>query len=192
MNAVQETTEQIVRRLAALLSKTDEPLEIRVRDHNGRIYWTAKPCSEAAPYLVGKGGGHVKAIQHLFTGFGRACGGDYSFRLLDPDPGPLRAVTAPPAAPDYDPTDLAELLEDVLDALGVGEYMVKTEPRGLSSLGAPQYELEVWVRDDADYQLLTVEPDDGTELNNISAIGVLWRAAASISGGRVSVTVRRA
>ena len=193
MNAELDAVEAIIRRLASLLSDTEAPLELRVSDRGSRIYWSVKPCSEAAPYLVGRKGGHVKAIRHLMRAFGRSAGGDYEFSLLDPEPGPLRPVGAPPACPGYEPTQLAELLEDTLDALGVGEYQVDSEERGVSGLGAPQFELAVWVRSEEDYQLLTEErpSEDGSMMNNISAIGVLWRAAASIAGGRVSVTVKR-
>jgi len=93
--------------------------------------------------------------------------------------------------PTYEPSDLIEFVEAVILALGVGEYCVDTEPRGLTNEGGAAHELQIWVRSQADYDLLTV-PRKGTDMTNVAALGALCRAAANFAGGRVNVEVKRA
>jgi predicted RNA-binding protein YlqC (UPF0109 family) len=166
-------------------------MELRMRDNGEYVKWTATPSSVAGPYLIGSGGRHVRALQHLVRGFGDFAGVVHVLAFDDPREGPKRPWSDKKVNPDFDPEGLVKILEDTLEALGVSQFRVETRRCGPTADGAVHHRIEVWVRTDEDYKLLvaTKEPD---ALSNVQAIGTIWRACASIAGGKVNVEVKKA
>ena len=192
MNAELETTEKILRRLCVLLSLEDDPMELRMRDNGEYVKWTVTPSSVAGPYLIGSGGRHIQALQHLVRGFGEFCGAVHVLAFNDPEDGPKRPWSDEKVNPNFDPTPLTDVLEETLDALGVSEFRVEAKRCGSSPNGAARFKIEVWVRSHEDYKLLISPATSGSAMTNIQALGTIWRACASIAGGKVNVEVKKA
>lgn len=186
-------TQTLLRDLTAAFVERPDALEINFSEHpSGRTYWTMKGHVGDMPRLVGKGGSHVDAIKLLVEQFGRAADLTYLFALLDADPGPSFGESAEKIATEWDPGPTVELLERVLDVLGVGEYKVESSARYSGERDKPRFDLVVHVRDDEDHKLLTVPP----ELNRksqpvVTALGTIFRAIAKSEGVRISLEVRR-
>lgn len=184
-----ETVYAILRELKRLLTNRKDDFELKVIERPARVYFNLKASIDDTPKLVGKQGLHVNAIKLLVSEFGKNFGKAHEFNLLDPDPGDVASVQPSKPVDNYDPKPLVDLLELILGAVGVGSWRVVVEERGINGHGALVFHFGVCVGSADDYALLTIAPNLDSPLTVVAAIGTLLRAAASVAGIRVDVSV---
>jgi predicted RNA-binding protein YlqC (UPF0109 family) len=198
-------TKQLSEVLRALVTTfIDHPacLEINAEEFTGAVYWSLRGNADDHGKLVGKGGSHVKAMTFLVAQFGVARGEIHAFKLLEPTVGVRRPATPPKTAQSFDEEPARKILERVIGALAVGEYVVSTSyesgkyvsqaNRSGSNEAMPlSYVFQIAVRDDTDYRSLTVPPDVVDGATVVGALGTLYRASANKEGVKFQLEVIR-
>lgn len=187
-----DQTQDLIHDLLASFTAKPEEIAIEVKEHPGRVYWVVKACGEDTPRIVGRSGAHLKALQFLVREIGKSLDSTHSLELLDPEPGMRPDEPKEPTATSHDPSREVVLLQNLVEALGVSESKVEAFLRPERLDGRLYFDLNVWVRDDQDYKLLTVPPSVKSKATVVEALGVLFRAGAKRNGIRINIVVKRA
>ena len=184
--------ELILRDLIESITCQPEQIRLEVKERPARVYWKLRASADDTPRLVGTNGAHVKALSFLISELGKAADKPYDFTLEDPEPGPVSHERLKKVAEEYDELPTLNLLERLLDALGVGEYHIDHAKTGVHADGRIENQFTIYVRSDEDYRILTVPPTlDRDRPTVIGALGALFRAAANKQGIRIQLQVEK-
>lgn len=174
-----------------VLTYIDHPddLTVETKEVPGALYFKVKGHADDYGKLVGKGGAHVTSLKIIVSLMGEAVGMLYSFKLDEPDPGERRPMRAMAYAKTFDPEPSRELLDRLMAALPVGDFVVDVKQTGRGPLA---FTFTISVRDAADYMLMTVAPEDmNPRITAVGAIGTLFRAAANKAGVKFQITAAK-
>lgn len=169
----------------------DHPEELRIATEAfpGAIYFKLQGHADDYGKLVGKGGAHIGAMNVIVRLMGDAVGMLYSFKLEEPEAGERRPLRPLMLARTFDPEPSRQLLDRLIAALPVGDFVVNVEQTCRAPLS---YTFTIGVRAAEDYALMTVAPGDAKpQMTLVGAIGTLFRAAANKAGVKFQITVAK-
>ena len=182
------TAVDLIRSLVETYIDHPEALVLNVRDYGDQVYFTAQGHSDDHKRLVGTGGAHVAALEHLVKAMGRARQVVHSFRLLNPEPSGRREDYEEKDAETHDPEPAEKLLRNLIRAVGIDEVSIVVSMRSLPDERPLSYLFQVYTRTEDDHEALIVSPRNARNgLTAVAAIGTLFRAAARKAGVKYTI-----
>lgn len=184
-----DTTQAILRDLVAAFTFHPEAIEIDSQVAAGSVYWMLRGHPDDEPVLIGKQGGHVRALTFLIQEIGKARGETHTFRLMTEHKPRARPPMEQRSAMRFDPEPARELLVRVLQELAIGDFLVEVGP-GVGERRALMFEFTITVRDQRDANVLLAHHVDEDNANSlVETLGTLFRAIAKKNGVRFEVKV---
>ncbi len=181
-------TKELLRDLVHAFTMHPGDLELEVQHADGAALWMIKGNKEDEPFLVGKGGSHVRALSFLVRCIGLARREKYTFTLITRQAPKVRPPMEPNAAIKHDPSPSQALLVRILEELAIDLFTVSVGP-GSGPRNTLTFLFEIFVRDVADYNALTVSPFPDSSETIVGALGTLFRAIAKKNGVRFDIAV---
>lgn len=173
--------------LAAIVWRK-ESLRLEVVERDGAMIWKAQGHTDDQPKLVGRQYSHYEALKLVVRALGDAEGLFYSYKLIEPAPGPRAAARVPVIVTSYDVKPAVQLLSRLMESLRILRVVHGVEH--MEGIPPLTYRLTLSVASNTDYRRLIVPPEDYSgDLTLIAALGTLFRAYANRDGVKFELAV---